>query len=350
MRRELRFKELSIIRVIANLVEAVVKVGFAWGGMPIWCFILGPIARNLVTGIGVLICHPWRPRLVCDVRGAREHVGFGVKISLSQILYHFYTNIDYQVVSFFFGEQKLGIYRGAFELVLYPVKYISEVITSIALSAFARLRLQLSEVVEQFIAFSRQNLVFVSPLLALILIAAEDVLTVFAKTSQEGATAARILCAAGILRGLSHIFPPLLDGVGRPGLTLVYTVVASVVLPFAYVVFALALGDELGFQSVALAWAVAYPLAFVVLAGLGLGRIELGWGRYLRRVIAIPVCAAAAMVPAYLAHRLLRDARPGLRLAVDALVLLVAFAVLLWRVTGISMRSAARSLRGSGPP
>ena len=79
MRRELRFKELSIIRVIANLVEAVVKVGFAWGGMPIWCFILGPIARNLVTGVGVLVCHPWRPRLICDVRGAREHVGFALR-------------------------------------------------------------------------------------------------------------------------------------------------------------------------------------------------------------------------------------------------------------------------------
>src|SRR5688572_8507754 len=32
MKRELRFKELSVIRVIANLVEFVVKIGFAAGG------------------------------------------------------------------------------------------------------------------------------------------------------------------------------------------------------------------------------------------------------------------------------------------------------------------------------
>src|SRR5690606_9619884 len=45
LKRELRFKELSIIKLLANLAEFFGKVGFAWAGFGIWCFVLGPLAR-----------------------------------------------------------------------------------------------------------------------------------------------------------------------------------------------------------------------------------------------------------------------------------------------------------------
>ena len=63
MKRELRFKELSVIRIIANLAEFVGKIGFAAAGFGIWCFVLGPLCRVLVTGIGAQIRHPWRPQV-----------------------------------------------------------------------------------------------------------------------------------------------------------------------------------------------------------------------------------------------------------------------------------------------
>jgi PST family polysaccharide transporter len=349
MRRELRFKELSIIRVVANVAEMGLKIGFAWKGMPIWCFVLGPIGRYLVMGVGVQLCHPWRPRLVCRIESTRGHIGFGAKTASSQLLYHFYTNIHYQVVAYFFGEASLGTYRIAQELVLYPVKYISEIITSIALSAFARLRTRVRELTDQFLTFTRQNLALVCPFLALILVGAEDLLTVFFEPSAEGAMVARILCVAGLLRGLSHIFPPLLDGAGYPGITLIYTLVASVLMPIAYVLFAWLLGP-LGFQSVAIAWAVAYPVAFAVLAWLGLRRVELSWSTYLRRVGGIPVCALMAMVPAWSVRWLMSSHSPGLRLSCVTLVLLVTFGVLLAFLVGISPRMAIASLRERPPP
>src|SRR5689334_13383539 len=50
LKRELRFKELSVIRIFANLAEFGAKIGFAAAGFSIWCFVLGPLARALVTG------------------------------------------------------------------------------------------------------------------------------------------------------------------------------------------------------------------------------------------------------------------------------------------------------------
>src|SRR6185503_2993076 len=39
LKRELRFKELSVIRIVANLAEFGAKVGFAAAGFSIWCFV-----------------------------------------------------------------------------------------------------------------------------------------------------------------------------------------------------------------------------------------------------------------------------------------------------------------------
>ena len=51
-----------------------------------------------------------------------------------------------------------------------------------------------------------------------------------APTWAPTAPAIRVLCLVGVLRALSFIVPPLLDGIGKPGLTLIYMLVAAVAL------------------------------------------------------------------------------------------------------------------------
>lgn len=72
MQRELRFKELSVLRILANCAEFGSIVGSAAAGAGIWCFVIGPLARVAVTGVGTQILHPWRPRLVLEIREAAD--------------------------------------------------------------------------------------------------------------------------------------------------------------------------------------------------------------------------------------------------------------------------------------
>jgi O-antigen/teichoic acid export membrane protein len=89
------------------------------------------------------------------------------------------------------------------------------------------------------------------------------------------ATAARILCVMGLFRALGLLGPPLLDGTNHPQLTLRYMVVATICVPGSFWLGAVVLGDRLGFLSVAAAWAIGYPLAFVALAYLVVRTIRL---------------------------------------------------------------------------
>jgi PST family polysaccharide transporter len=318
MRRQLRFKELSVARMVANMVEFGVKVGAAAGGLGIWCFALAPLAREIAYSVTIPIYARWRPKLICRPREAGSDVRFGLRTSASEILYHAYSNIDYQVVSAFFGAAALGLYRAAYELVIEPVRFVSEVVTVVAFPTFARLRHDRAAVVDQFIAFTKQNLIVVLTLVALIVVAAGDLLTaVIGAQYAPAATAARILAVVGVFRALSHLGPPLLDGLGRPDLTLRYQVTATVVLTTLYVACA-ALLPSLDFQSVALAWAIGYPIAFGVLVAMVLGQLQLSGRELVRRIRRIVLVVIAGGAVGGAIHVALLSAPAGLRLGISA--------------------------------
>ncbi len=157
MRREMRFKELSIIRIIANLAEFIGKIGFAWAGFGVWAFVAGPLCRVLVSGIGCQLRNPWRPRWVLKLRDVKDYATFGLRSSGSQILYYFYTNVDYPVVGFFFGDAALGLYRMAYEIALEPVRVIANVVIDVAFPTFARLRHSTALLTAQFLTFTRST-------------------------------------------------------------------------------------------------------------------------------------------------------------------------------------------------
>jgi PST family polysaccharide transporter len=349
MKRELRFKELSVIRIIANLAEFVGKVGFAAAGFGIWCFVLGPMCRVLVTGIGAQICHPWRPKLTLRFREAKDYVMFGLKTSGSQILFSFYTSVDYPIVGYYFGDDALGFYRIAFEIVLEPVRMISNVIVDIAFPAFARLRHQHDRLIAQFVSFTKLNLITVMTYSAIVLVASEDVIAVIFPKFTGAATAVRVLCIVAVLRSVSFMIPPLLDGMGHPHRTFTYTLSAAITLPISFVLGSILLGDYFGFLSVAIAWSVGYPIAFAILMYLAIYTLNWSTMAYLRAISGVAVCMIAAGVAGLGVHRLFTGQAPWIRLLVTTIAVVGVTGVLLAYTQGLSLRGAARALKGDPP-
>jgi O-antigen/teichoic acid export membrane protein len=343
LRRRLQFKGIAGVRIGANCVELATKLTVAASGYGVWAFVLGPLARELVYAIGLPIVARWRPRLVCRPRLVVDDLRYGVRANGSEMLFQFYSNLDYQVVGYAFGEGALGVYRAAYELVLEPVRFLSGIVTVVAFPAFSRLRADRGALVEQMLAFLRQNLLVVLPFVGIVVICAEDALTVFCGPSYAVAGhAARVLAVVGVLRSLSHLGPPLLDGVGRPGLTLRYQLTATVVLSTLFVVGG-AVGS--GFEAVAAAWAIGYPIAFLLLGAMVLARLELSPLALLRRLGRLFGVAAAATAIGAAGHLFLGGVGPGLRLAMTAAVVLTAGGALLAVFDGFSPRAIIRSLR-----
>jgi O-antigen/teichoic acid export membrane protein len=293
--------------------------------------------------VGAQLRHPWRPKLVLQVRDAKEYVTFGLKASGSQVLFYFYTNVDYPIVGAFFGEQALGLYRLAYEVVLEPVRIISAVVVDIAFPVFAKLRHEPERLIGQFISFTRLNLIAVMSYSAVVLIAAEDVLAVVFPDYAGAASAIRILCIVAVLRSISFVVPPLLDGMGRPERTFMYTLTAAIALPLAFVIGAAVLGPRLGFLSVAVAWAVGYPVAFAVLVFMALATLRWTFTAYFRSVMGVGACTLVAAVIAFAAHHwLLATLAAPARLAITAGIVVVTTGALLLVTQGYALRKPPR--------
>jgi O-antigen/teichoic acid export membrane protein len=347
MRKEMRYGELSIIRLIANLGEFSGKIGFAAAGFGPWCLVLGPMCRFLIVGIGIQVRRPWRPRMVCRFRDAADYLRFGFKASASQMLFYFYTNIDYAIVGKVFGPSALGTYRWAYEVVLEPVRIISDVVREVAFSAFARLRRDPEQFTAQFISFTRLNLFTVLTFLGIVVVAAEEILILTVDHDYlPAATAIRILAIVGVMRSVGFVVPPMLDGLGFPGRTLIYQACAAIVLPLLFVLSAILLGDRLGFTSVAVAWAVGYPIAFAILMAMGLYAVHLRLRDYLAKIIGIPLCVAAAVAAGVVTKLALAHVSVGLRFVVIIAAELIVLLPLLTYTQGMSPRVMWRATRG----
>lgn len=347
MRKQLRYGELSVIRLVGNLGEFSGKVGFAAAGFGPWCLVLGPMCRFFIVGIATQMRQPWRPRLVCRFRDAADYLRFGLKASGSQMLFYFYTNVDYPIVGFFFGDNALGLYRWAYEIVLEPVRIISDVVREVAFSAFARLRRDPEQLKAQFISFTRLNLFTVLTFLGVVVVCAEEILVLTVDADYlPAATAIRVLAIVGVLRSVGFVVPPLLDGLGYPGRTLIYQACAAVLLPLLFITGATVLGPEMNFTSVAVAWAVGYPVAFAVLMAMALYAVKLRLRDYLRKVLGIPLCVAAAALAGFAAKagfgHLSVLGRFGAVIAVELIVLLP----LLTYTQDMSPRQMLRAVRG----
>lgn len=281
MKRALRFHELSVIRVVAGVAEAITKLALAYGGEHIWCFAAGPIVNTAVTTLAIQLRSPWRPRAVFDRVLARRAIGFTAALSGGELLYYVYTSADYLVIGATFGDAAVGVYRLAYELVMDVVRLISMITNEVAYPVLVQT--PRDEVAGVFMRFTRQNLLLLAPFLGFVAIAGGPLLTLlYGPMPASAATAARILCVVGGLRALGFVIPPLLAALGRASRVLAYNAVAAVVLPTAFVIAAHVGSD---YTAIAWAWAIGYPIAFVVLLAMALSALPMPLGAYLRGLI-----------------------------------------------------------------
>jgi O-antigen/teichoic acid export membrane protein len=351
MKRDLRYGELSIVRVLGALAETTVKLGCAalantWGReLAIWGFVLGPIANALVTTIATLRYYPWRPRFAFQRDIARRAIRFTAAVSGGELLYFAYTSADYLVIGTWFGDAAVGVYRLAYELVLDVVRLLSLVTTEVAFPTFVRVAGEPAKVADHLLRFTRQNLIVLAPFLVFVGVEADDLLRLlFGVLPPEAATIARVLCVVGALRTLGFILPAMLAGIGRANRVLVYHALAAVVLSTAFVL-ACVIAPQHGSVAVAWAWALGYPIPFVALLAMALPKAELSMATYVRNLVGVIGCAAIA-VAAALGVRALMPASALRPLIVGAAVLAVYVAVLA-PIAGVRIGAIVRGLRAN---
>lgn len=126
LRKHLRFKTLTQIRIGASLVGGVVGIALAWMGWGVWSLVAQSLVSTSVRTGGLWTLSGWRPERTFSFKALGELWAYGSHMFTAGILNTVFTKVDVLVVGRLFSAADLGFFTRAKGLVRFVVRFSSD--------------------------------------------------------------------------------------------------------------------------------------------------------------------------------------------------------------------------------
>lgn len=137
--RDLNFKGIGIITVLANLAGSLIAVYLAYTGLGYEALTSKLVIPHLLILL-MYVCY-FKPSLRISLRPAlyKEIQAFSFFLSLNNIANYFVRNIDTLIIGKFFSADILGQYAIAYKILLFPMKNVTSRVQGVAMPLLAKL-------------------------------------------------------------------------------------------------------------------------------------------------------------------------------------------------------------------
>lgn len=343
LRRELRFRALSVIEFVSFAASALATLVLALAGAGVWALVLGSMAKVFSRIILLNAVSRVRFKPSFDFRGLGGALSFGGLSTLNGVLWHLFSQIDALIVGKIAGKEALGVYTVAMHLASLPLSKVLSVVQPIAFPAFARLQHDLPRVAGAVLRGIRAMMVMAFPMFFGLSAVAPELVAVLLGPKWEAARfPLQVLPLVMPVRMIAGLVTPAVNGIGR-----IDVVVRNTATAFAVMAVGFAVGSHWGVTGVSLAWLALYPLVMTFnfkrsLAVLTLTRMDI------LRAMLRPLAAALLM---YLMIAAARAALPAHLPTLLRLCALVAVGALTYAVATLAfnrddLRALLRLARG----
>jgi O-antigen/teichoic acid export membrane protein len=138
--RELNFKTLFVVRVIASLIPLVITVPMALLGFGYWALIIGSTCGILSTAIILTIKSRWKPMLYYNFALLKEMFSFSFWSLLESVSIWLTLWVDAIIIGNSFNAYYLGLYKTSLNLVNSCMAIVTASIIPILFSTLSRLQ------------------------------------------------------------------------------------------------------------------------------------------------------------------------------------------------------------------
>jgi O-antigen/teichoic acid export membrane protein len=317
--RDLRFKWLAWIDLIAGAVASLITLALALHGAGVWALVLGSLASGSIRAALLLReCVVWPSFRFADIR---RHVRFGGAIAIGRLAWQLVNQSDVLIAGRFLTQEAVGLYSVSLHVATLPMQKLMGIVNQVAFPTVARLQADPDRLRELLLfALGLLHLVAVPLTWGISAVAPEFVALVFGTKWADAVYPLQILSLIIPFKMVSAIITTATVGVGAAILDLRNTLINAVVLPLAF--FA---SVHWGVDGLASGWVVA----LVIVLALTLPRMCKVLGLEIREVARTgfaPLLAGAAMYGAIIGARaLLAEIEIAYRLPVLILVGIVVY-------------------------
>nr|WP_261340162.1 lipopolysaccharide biosynthesis protein [Rhodopirellula baltica] len=137
LQKELAFRKLTLINLLALLVAAGIAIGLALSGFGIWSLAAQALTATSVVATLLWTTSNWSPNLIFSVRSLKKLFSFGGYLFASALLAVTYERAYTIFVGKLFGPVQLGFYDRATRIQQMPQSLTAGIINRIAFPLFA---------------------------------------------------------------------------------------------------------------------------------------------------------------------------------------------------------------------
>ena len=148
--REMQFKVLSLINIIAVSFAGLLAIFLAFKGFGVWSLIYRQIALVTLGSLLLLIIRKWKPTFSFQWSKIETMFKFGINLTGASFTNYFKRNLDNLLIGKFLGAQALGYYNFSYNIMLYPLGRISGVLSQVFFPALSKIQENLSRIREVY--------------------------------------------------------------------------------------------------------------------------------------------------------------------------------------------------------
>ena len=140
LKRQMKFKRISVIHIISTLTSIGIGVGMAWFGLDYWAVVSITVSYLVIhTFLNWLFCD-WRPSMVFDIRAVKSFIRFGMGVAGFDVINYFSRNADSILIGKYIGSIALGLYSKSYQLLMLPITQLRNPLNTVAIPALGTMQ------------------------------------------------------------------------------------------------------------------------------------------------------------------------------------------------------------------
>lgn len=323
--RDMAFRRMMTIEITAAVFATVVAIAMALRGAGVWSLVISSLGSTCVTTFLLWRSCLWRPHWIFRWKELRSIASYSLNLSGFSVLNYFSRNADNTIVGHYLGAYQLGFYQLAYNLMLYAVQNISQVLSRVLFPAFAKVQDDNARFRQAYTKGVSMIAVIAFPIMAGMMAVADTfVRVVLGEKWRPVATLLVILAPVGLMQSIVTTVGNIYYAKGRTDWLLRWGLFASILSVCAFFV-----GLHWGIRGVAVSYLVVNLLLVWPSLAVPFRLIDLKMSDFLRPIWPILGISTTMLVTVRALALLIGSGKPAAQLATLVTVGILTYCSLL---------------------
>ena len=216
MNRQMAFKSIAIVELVASAAGSGLAVGLAVSGAGLWSLVFSSLGSSALRATLICIIGGWRPKFVWIRADVRSIARYSLNLSGFSVFNYFTRNADNLLIGRYLGATQLGYYQLAYNLMLYPIQTIGQVLGRVLFPAFARVQHENCRFRDAYLRVSGFIALAAFPLMVGLFLTADNLIgVVFGQMWLPCVPLVMILCPVGMMQAVGTTVGQIYTAKGR---------------------------------------------------------------------------------------------------------------------------------------